>query len=226
MTVRLVAALVLAGSGLGPAMAGGLSPAAAQAVPELVVTEVSSSPAQGKAGPEGLSQVTLNGALKINEIEVWRKGAVRHLRLPEYRSSRTGRSYANFMLIHPAFRRALEQAVLKGPAGPAGPGGIVSRVTRMSPFDSPVSKRLANAEVTFNSALTVVCGVMRRDEEGDLWVSWPARRDTAARRWVPQFEFVRDDLRREVEDKILERYRAAVGDAPVAAGKLSTATRK
>lgn len=169
----------------------------------LAVTDVAVTPAAVSGPVKAMVSLSLNGALKLEGVEYVQGGGKDFLKFPEY-VSRSGRPYAQVRIRDPKLYQDMLEAVRAGKASGAPLSEIRFAVTDWRKTRG-TSSRKANAEVTFNEALSVTVGVM--EGEHGPWIAWPAQApEKKGGRWADRVSLLDKRLEKNVEQTLLKRY--------------------
>lgn len=170
--------------------------------PEIVITKVEFK--ETERGKQAI--IEINGAMKIKEIDVTEKAGKTIIKFPTY-VSRSGREYPQVKILSKAVHDKIVKAIEEGKVVPPEKvPPLKYKITKFFPLRARVRK--ANAEVTFNEAITIVIGVMEsRKEKGEYWIAWPSRRDEEFGRWIRQVTFRDKKFKEEIEEEIIKKYK-------------------
>lgn len=162
----------------------------------IIITEVNITPADDNKDVNAFTSVVVNNTLQINSIRL----VGDRIKMPEYVSS-TDAVYPQVLFASKGISKIFEDAILDKKISGESTGTLSYEITNLIPFKG--SSRKANAHVTFNGSITVVCGVM--ETIGDVWIAWPAYKNDAGK-WKRQVTLLSRDLQEKVESSIIQLY--------------------
>jgi len=171
----------------------------------ISVTRVKVEPVENEEGVEGVAKVMLNECIVVREIKVVKAGDKTVLKFPEY-ISKKGIVYPQIKFLTEEARNTVVEAIETGEASKNKVEQVSFKVTDWFRLRG-AGKRKVNAEVTFNNAVAVSCGIM--EGKGGPWVAWPARPPEKHRRqWIKQIYIYDKEIKKAVEKLLLTKYEA------------------
>lgn len=165
----------------------------------IFVTEVKVTP-QGKE--RSVASVLLNDVVRIDDIIAQKKDGKTVLKFPVY-ASRGGKEYEQVKFLTKEAEQTVRDAIEKGATTPLERKAISYKITGWFKLRGQSSRKV-NAEVTFNEAVAVSCGVM--EGRRGPWIAWPAKRDEKQEKWVNQVSIENKEVRETVESALIEKY--------------------
>ncbi len=170
----------------------------------IIITSVNLMPVDDNRDVKAFASVVVNDSLEISSIRLMEN----KIRMPEYVSG-TSAVYPQVLLANKGIMKIFEDAIFNKKISDGSTGTLSYEITNLIPLKS--SSRKANAYVTFNGSITVVCGVM--ETLGDVWIAWPAYKNDAGK-WKKQVTLLSGDLQKKVESSIIQLYNEWESEKP------------
>ncbi|NIM03991.1 hypothetical protein GTN66_07610 [bacterium] len=171
----------------------------------ITVTRVKVEPLENEKGAVGVAKAMLNECIVVREIKVMKVNDKTVLKFPEYISSK-GIVYPQIKFLTEEARKAVIEAVETGEPSKNKVKQVSFKVTDWYRLKG-TGKRKVNAEVTFNNAVAVSCGIM--EGKRGPWVAWPARPpEKHKRQWIKQIYIYDKEIKKAVERLLLTKYEA------------------
>jgi len=176
-----------------------------EAVEAIVVTRVKVEPVDSGEGGVAIAKVMFNECIVVREIKVRKVDNRTVLKFPEYISER-GVVYPQIKFLTEEARDAVVKAIETGKPSEEKLKQVSFKVSDWFRLRG-AGKRKVNAEVTFNNAVAVSCGIM--EGRRGAWIVWPSRPPEKGRHdWVKQIYIYDDKVRKAVEKLLLTKYEA------------------
>jgi len=164
-------------------------------------------PVEGGEGSVGIAKVMLNECIVVREIKVMKVDDRTVLKFPEY-ISKKGVVYPQIKFLKEKVRDAIVKAIETGKPSQEKLEQVSFKVTDWFRLRG-AGKRKVNAEVTFNNALVVSCGIM--EGKRGLWIAWPSRpAEEGKNRWIRQIYIYDEKVKKAVEKLLLTKYQATL----------------
>jgi len=171
----------------------------------ISVTRVKVEPVESDKGVVGVAKVMLNECIVVREIKVMKVGNRTVLKFPEYISKR-GIVYPQIKLLTEEVRNVVVEAIEMGKPSQEKVTRVSFKITDWFRLRG-AGKRKVNAEVTFNNAVAVSCGIM--EGKRGPWIAWPSRPPEKGRgRWVKQIYIYNKGIKKAVDKLLLTKYKA------------------
>jgi len=176
-----------------------------EALQTISVTRVKVETKDSDEGVVGVAKVMLNECIVVREIKVKKVGKITVLKFPEYTSKR-GIVYPQIKFLTEQAKDAVAEAIKTGKPSREKVKDVSFEVTDWFRLRK-TGKRKVNAEITFNKAVAVSCGIM--ESKRGLWVAWPSRPAEKGRGgWAKQIYIYDEGVKKAVEELLLTKYRA------------------
>jgi len=178
-----------------------------EALDTISVTRVEVEPVEAEEGAVGVAKVMLNECIVVREIKVMKVDDRTVLKFPEY-TSKKGIVYPQIKFLKEEIRNAIVKAIETGKPSQEKLEQVSFKVTDWFRLRG-AGKRKVNAEVTFNNAVAVSCGIM--EGKRGPWIAWPSRPPEKGRgSWVKQIYIYDEKVKKAIEKLLLTKYEATL----------------
>jgi len=171
----------------------------------IVVTRVKVESVESGEGVVGVAKVMLNECIVVQEIKVMKVNNRIILKFPEY-ISKKGIVYPQIKFLTEEAKNGVVEAIETGKPSGDKFKQVSFKITDWFRLRG-AGKRRVNAEVTFNNAMAVSCGIM--EGKRGPWITWPSRLPEKGRgRWVKQIYIYDEKVKKAVEKLLLTKYQS------------------
>ena len=175
------------------------------ALETISVTRVEVERVEAEKGVVGVAKVMLNECIVVREIKVVKVDNRTVLEFPEYINKR-GVVYPQIKFLKEEVRNAVVKAIETGKTVEQKVEQVSFKITDWFRLRG-AGKRKVNAEITFNNAVAISCGIM--EGKRGPWIAWPSRPPEKGRgRWVKQIYIYDERIKKSIENLLLTKYEA------------------
>jgi len=175
------------------------------ALETISVTRVEVERVEAEKGVVGVAKVMLNECIVVREIKVVKVDNRTVLKFPEYINKR-GIVYPQIKFLKEEARNAVMKAIETGKPAEQKVEQVSFKITDWFRLRG-AGKRKVNAEITFNNAVVISCGIM--EGKRGPWIAWPSRPPEKGRgRWVKQIYIYDERIEKSIENLLMTKYEA------------------
>ncbi len=176
-----------------------------EALQTMSVTRVKVETKDSDEGVFRVAKVMLNECIVVREIKMMKVDNRIILKFPEY-ISKKGIAYPQIKFLTEEARKAVIKAIETGKPSENKLKQVSFKVTDWFRLRR-TGKRKVNAEITFNNAVAISCGIM--ESKRGPWVAWPSRPpEKGGGGWVKQIYIYDEGVKKAVEELLLTKYQA------------------